>query len=64
MSCRLSPDTLKEENILFILVIGGLLSAHLLAKRMNVPVNSSWPCTGPLLDLAVALANKLLPGKE
>ncbi|CAF4654030.1 unnamed protein product, partial [Rotaria magnacalcarata] len=43
------------------LVIGGLLSAHLLAKRMNVSVNSTWPCTGPLLDLAVALANKLLP---
>ena len=45
------------------LVIGGLLSAHLLAKRMNVSVDSTWPCTGPLLDLAVALANKLLPGK-
>ncbi|CAF3835865.1 unnamed protein product [Rotaria magnacalcarata] len=44
-----------------IRVIGGLLSAHLLAKRMNVSVNSTWPCTGPLLDLAVALANKLLP---
>jgi len=43
------------------LVIGGLLSAHLLAKRMNVSVDSSWPCTGPLLDLAVALAKKLLP---
>lgn len=46
-----------------ILVIGGLLSAHLLAKRMNVTVDTTWPCTGPLLDLAVALANKLLPGK-
>jgi hypothetical protein len=44
------------------LVIGGLLSAHLLAKRMNIPVNSTWPCTGPLLDLAVALAKKILPG--
>lgn len=44
-----------------IRVIGGLLSAHLLAKRMNVPVDPSWPCTGPLLDLAVALAKKLLP---
>ncbi|CAF1600045.1 unnamed protein product [Adineta ricciae] len=44
-----------------IRVIGGLLSAHLLAKRMNVPVNATWPCTGPLLDLAVALANKVLP---
>jgi hypothetical protein len=46
------------------LVIGGLLSAHLLAKRMNIPVNSTWPCTGPLLDLAIALAKKLLPGKR
>lgn len=45
------------------LVIGGLLSAHLLAKRMDIPVNSSWPCEGPLLDLAVALAKKLLPGE-
>ncbi|UJR24934.1 hypothetical protein I4U23_006298 [Adineta vaga] len=44
-----------------IRVIGGLLSAHLLAKRMDVPVNSSWPCTGPLLDIAVALANRVLP---
>ncbi|CAF0862032.1 unnamed protein product [Rotaria sordida] len=44
-----------------IRVIGGLLSAHLLAKRMNVSVNSTWPCTGPLLDLAVSLADKLLP---
>ncbi len=48
----------------FYLVIGGLLSAHLLAKRMDIPVNSTWPCSGPLLDLAVALAKKLLPGKE
>ncbi|CAF2322007.1 unnamed protein product [Rotaria sp. Silwood2] len=47
-----------------IRVIGGLLSAHLLAKRMNVPINSTWPCTGPLLDLAIVIANKLLPGKE
>ncbi|CAF0738850.1 unnamed protein product [Didymodactylos carnosus] len=44
-----------------IRVIGGLLSAHLLAKRMNVKVNSTWPCTGPLLDLAASLARKLLP---
>ena len=49
---------------LFPLVIGGLLSAHLLAKRMNVPVNATWPCTGPLLDLAVALADKILPGRS
>ena len=47
-----------------LLVIGGLLSAHLLAKRMNVPVNATWPCTGPLLDLAVALADKILPGRS
>jgi len=31
---------------------------------MDIPVNSTWPCTGPLLDLAVALAKKLLPGKK
>ena len=43
------------------LVIGGLLSAHLPAKRMNIPVNSSWSCQGPLLDLAVGFAKKVLP---
>jgi hypothetical protein len=31
---------------------------------MNIPVNSTWPCTGPLLDLAVALADRLLPGRR
>lgn len=59
----ISISIFKNEFHLY-LVIGGLLSAHLLAKRMNVPVNSTWPCTGPLLDLAIALADKLLPGKK
>lgn len=47
-----------------IRVIGGLLSAHLLAKRMNVSIDPTWPCSGPLLDLTVALANKILPAFE
>lgn len=52
-----------NENTYHILVIGGLLSAHLLAKRMKVLVDDSWPCSGPLLDLSVAVADKILPGK-
>ena len=55
---------LAGKTIIYVLVIGGLLSSHLLAKRMNIPVDNSWPCSGPLLDLAVALADKLLPGNH
>ena len=45
-----------------ISVIGGLLSAHLLAARAGVKVEQSWPCDGPLLRLAVDVAERLLPG--
>lgn len=44
-----------------IRVIGGLLSAHLLAARAGVKVEQSWPCDGPLLRLAVDVAERLLP---
>ena len=54
-------------------VIGGLLSAHLLSYRLylepdnnilNVTekLNGNWPCDGPLLRLAVEVAQKILPG--
>lgn len=44
-----------------IRVIGGLLSAHLLAQRAGVNVEENWPCQGPLLRLAVDAAERLLP---
>lgn len=53
-----------------IRVIGGLLSAHILAGSIvpkylyddnNKIVPKNWPCHGKLLDLAVNLADKLLP---
>ena len=51
-----------------IRVVGGLLSAHLLAgtKCPKFLLNSEivpekWPCEGKLLDLAVEIADKLLP---
>ena len=46
----------------FSSVIGGLLSAHLLAPRAGVTVEEGWPCQGPLLRLAVDAAERLLPG--
>ncbi|XP_031560512.1 ER degradation-enhancing alpha-mannosidase-like protein 2 isoform X2 [Actinia tenebrosa] len=47
-----------------IRVVGGLLSAHLLAKRAGVAVDEAWPCQGPLLRLATKAAEKLLPAFE
>ncbi|KAL7631661.1 UNVERIFIED_CONTAM: hypothetical protein RMT77_018030 [Armadillidium vulgare] len=44
-----------------IRIVGGLLSGHLLARRMGVPVGEGWPCSGPLLGLAVDAATRLLP---
>lgn len=44
-----------------ISVVGGLLSAHLLSKKAEFELNSHWPCEGPLLDLAVDVARRLLP---
>jgi len=45
-----------------IRVVGGLLSAHLLAARGGIPVPPEWPCEGPLLSMAESLARRLLPG--
>ncbi|CAH2292584.1 ER degradation-enhancing alpha-mannosidase 2 [Pelobates cultripes] len=44
-----------------IRVVGGLLSAHLLSKRAGLDLDPGWPCSGPLLDMAVEAARKLLP---
>lgn len=44
-----------------IRIVGGLLSSHLLYQKAGMPLPSGWPCKGPLLDLAVDVANRLLP---
>ncbi|KAI0982198.1 hypothetical protein GJ496_010687 [Pomphorhynchus laevis] len=44
-----------------IRVVGGLLSGHLLADYCGVNIPTGWPCTGPLLDKAIEVAEKLLP---
>lgn len=44
-----------------IRVVGGLLSAHLLMERGRMSLPEGWPCAGPLLDLAVDIASRLLP---
>lgn len=44
-----------------IRVVGGLLSAHLLAKRAGMYTEPGWPCHGRLLDLAERFASKILP---
>jgi len=44
-----------------IRIIGGLLSAHLLYKKAGMPLPTGWPCKGPLLDLAVDVAERILP---
>lgn len=45
-------------------VVGGLLSAHLLARRAGMEVEPGWPCSGPLLRMAEDAARKLLPGED
>lgn len=44
-----------------IRIVGGLLSAHLLARKAGVALEQGWPCTGPLLRLAEDVAQRLLP---
>ena len=44
-----------------IRIVGGLLAAHLMAKRCGVDVEPGWPCNGPLLRLAEDVATRLLP---
>ncbi|XP_003744268.1 ER degradation-enhancing alpha-mannosidase-like protein 2 [Galendromus occidentalis] len=44
-----------------IRVVGGLISAHLFSKKAGLDLEAGWPCEGPLLRLAVDVANRLLP---
>uniref|UniRef100_A0A6M2CNA5 alpha-1,2-Mannosidase n=1 Tax=Rhipicephalus microplus TaxID=6941 RepID=A0A6M2CNA5_RHIMP len=44
-----------------IRVVGGLLSAHLLYRKAQMPLEPGWPCSGPLLRLAEDVATRLLP---
>ncbi|XP_043242855.1 ER degradation-enhancing alpha-mannosidase-like protein 2, partial [Amphibalanus amphitrite] len=44
-----------------IRVVGGLLSAHLMLDRGGAPLPPGWPCNGPLLALAVDVADRILP---
>lgn len=44
-----------------IRIVGGLISSHLLYRKAGMPLPEGWPCKGPMLDLAVDLANRLLP---
>ena len=44
------------------IVLGGLLSAHLLYKKAGMELEPGWPCSGPLLRLAEDVARRILPG--
>ena len=44
-----------------IRIVGGLLSAHLMARRAGVSVPVGWPRQGPLLSLAEDVVRRLLP---
>ncbi|XP_048464492.1 ER degradation-enhancing alpha-mannosidase-like protein 2 [Rhincodon typus] len=44
-----------------VVVVGGLLSAHILSKEGGIQVEPGWPCSGPLLRLAEEAARRLLP---
>lgn len=45
-----------------IRIVGGLISAHLLYKKAKMPLPNGWPCKGPMLELALDVADRLLPG--
>ena len=45
-----------------IRIVGGLISAHLLYKKAKMPLPDGWPCKGPMLELALDVADRLLPG--
>ena len=43
-------------------MVGGLISAHLMAKRGGMDLEPGWPCSGPFLRMAENVARRLLPG--
>ena len=47
-----------------IAVVGGLISAHLMAKRGGMDLEPGWPCSGPFLRMAENVARRLLPGTQ
>jgi hypothetical protein len=49
-------------EVFIILVVGGLISAHLMSKRGGLDLEPGWPCSGPLLRMAEDVARRLLPG--
>ncbi|KAG7165464.1 ER degradation-enhancing alpha-mannosidase-like protein 2-like, partial [Homarus americanus] len=44
-----------------IRILGGLLSGHLMSKKMGIVVEDGWPCAGPLLRMSKDVADRLLP---
>ena len=62
--CISVPTQSQDLSLLqfFWKVVGGLLSAHLLSVRAGFQLDERWPCEGPLLRLAVNVAERLLPG--
>uniref|UniRef100_A0A669B2N8 alpha-1,2-Mannosidase n=1 Tax=Oreochromis niloticus TaxID=8128 RepID=A0A669B2N8_ORENI len=54
----------SETHVQHLNFVGGLLSAHLLAKRAGMELEPGWPCSGPLLRMAEDAARKLLPAFE
>ncbi|KAH0619043.1 hypothetical protein JD844_018648 [Phrynosoma platyrhinos] len=56
--------TLIDALDTLLVMVGGLLSAHLLSKKAGIEVEAGWPCSGPLLRMAEDAARKLLPGNS
>ncbi len=54
-------ETLTIISLNIHVVVGGLLSAHLLSPHGRIPLAPGWPCEGPLLNMAESLARRLLP---
>ncbi|KAK7071055.1 ER degradation-enhancing alpha-mannosidase-like protein 2 [Halocaridina rubra] len=44
-----------------IRIVGGLLSAHLMSRKMGVKTEAGWPCAGPLLRMARDVTDRLIP---
>lgn len=55
---------INSQAVFVCVVVGGLLSAHLLARRAGMELEPGWPCSGPLLRMAEDAARKLLPGED
>lgn len=58
---KLTSEVFRFDYFIPFIVVGGLISAHLLSRRAGFEVEPSWPCSGPLLRQAEVFASKLLP---